>query len=383
MGANAERVTPKPGDFEPRFVRAASPRIKAAMNRIFSTNKFDNLRQVNVTRGINPAFVMAFGDDYYSEKNFSLGEICVLKLLKMIEDVPARSLILIDELEMALHPSAQVCLFLYLREVSKERNLTVLFSTHSVTLIKTADREEIIFLARENGVIRQVRRPYLSQVLGGLAHIEEKSADIVLYVEDEAGEACLRPLLDLVLAEKLRSNSAISPTWHIVPIGPFARVVDFLEQHKLLHRPNIASYAVLDRDVKDENVAQWEASKNYAKPAWLQQFPNELKYLPWTPEVGIVELCRRDETAFTEKMRRSLRGNTVQLSPIAWDDGLVGSDRRKAAKKWIDDQAKFLNDHFRVSEKDTLNAMGGILAADTFERNRAGIMQEFASIFST
>ena len=47
-------------------------------------------------------------------------------------------LLLIDELDAALHPSAQVKLFKYLYDISKKLSLQIVFTTHSITLLEHA-----------------------------------------------------------------------------------------------------------------------------------------------------------------------------------------------------------------------------------------------------
>lgn len=76
IGADPDRITPRPEDFETRLVRAANPQIVQAANDIFETTMFNNLRSVNLARGVgNDAFVLSIGGipaSYHSEKHFSL-----------------------------------------------------------------------------------------------------------------------------------------------------------------------------------------------------------------------------------------------------------------------------------------------------------------------
>lgn len=62
VGATADRITPRPEDFDTQNIRAANPAIIDAVNAIFETNKFTWLRTINLTRGAgNDAFVLALG----------------------------------------------------------------------------------------------------------------------------------------------------------------------------------------------------------------------------------------------------------------------------------------------------------------------------------
>ncbi|MGI3184338.1 AAA family ATPase [Nioella aestuarii] len=148
IGATADRITPKPEDFNPARSRSANQRIIDLANEVFNTNRFSNLRVVNVTRGVNEAFVIRKGHqspyDYFGEKLLSVGELCVLKLLKRVLALPSQSLILIDELEIALHPTAQARLFSIISRLTSEGNHTAIFSTHSATLLKLSKQNQIL-----------------------------------------------------------------------------------------------------------------------------------------------------------------------------------------------------------------------------------------------
>lgn len=62
-------------------------------------------------------------NNYYSEQNFSLGERLLLNSLDFIEKIKERSLLLIDEVELALHPIAQIKFYDYLTKIAKEKKI--------------------------------------------------------------------------------------------------------------------------------------------------------------------------------------------------------------------------------------------------------------------
>ena len=156
--ANAERIEPRPEDFKPKNVREAPKSLRDAAKRILSNEKSNDLKIVNGRIGVGvEAFLMLLGHTkpgklgkpiYYSEQNFSLGEICILKLLRQLETCPHTSLVLIDELELALHPKAQVELLRYLEAIAVDETLTVIFTTHSANLIKSADRDRFYIVVK-------------------------------------------------------------------------------------------------------------------------------------------------------------------------------------------------------------------------------------------
>lgn len=56
------------------------------------------------------------------------------------------AIILLDEAEIALHPRVQINLLKYLQSVSESKDLMVVISTHSPTMIKTVTPEQILLL---------------------------------------------------------------------------------------------------------------------------------------------------------------------------------------------------------------------------------------------
>jgi hypothetical protein len=381
LGANADRITPRPEDFAPRRVRTAPPTLVTAANRIFETEKFDELKVINLTSGAgNQAFLMKVSDNpakYHSEKNFSLGELCILKLIEGIMGCPNHSLILIDELEMALHPRAQVQLYRYLDEVAAQKRLTVIFSTHSVSLLKTVPRAKIIFLDKDDrGDVSVVRGCFPTYAIGNITLGEEKAPDTVLYVEDEVAKAIIEPLVKLALQNKFAENS-LFPDVRVVPIGGFDAVVQFLTQHGVLMPAGTRAFAMLDNDVKVETVAQWTTAGNHKRLAEFQTIGDNIDYLPWTPEVGML-LFLRDKRQQAERMVREELGRPtfcLNTQILESSNGLTGSDLRKAAKKII---AKIADDVSNLVGRDrdyAIRMLCQLFAKEQFQSNRADILR--------
>jgi len=341
IGATAERITPRPDDFVPKKVRAAPQTLITAANQIFETTKFDNLKVINLTTGVgNQAFLLKVQDGpakYHSEKNFSLGELCVLKLIEGLRETPDQSLILIDELEMALHPRAQIQLYRYLEAAARTKRLTIIFSTHSVSLLKTVPRSKVIYLDRdENGVVNAVRGCFPTYAIGNITLGEERAPDIVLYVEDEMARAIVEPLVKLVLQDNFASN-ILFPDVRVIPIGGFSSVVQFLSNHGMLMPEGTRCFALLDEDVRSDTVREWEASGNYQRLADFQRIGDRLGYLPWSPELGMMEFLR-DRRASAERMLRDEFGRTgltIEAADFRRAENKQGAELRKAAKQVI------------------------------------------------
>ena len=122
----------------------------SSLNTIFSTERFSQLKYIKVRdiRGRqrvlhrnNKLYILKDpSGKWYSELSFSLGERMVLNALDYISDIPSQSMLLIDEIELALHPIAQILFYNYLEEKAQEKDIVIIISTHSATLIKRAKK---------------------------------------------------------------------------------------------------------------------------------------------------------------------------------------------------------------------------------------------------
>lgn len=242
IAADANRVEPQQEEFLPRRIRLTEQSLRDAMNAIFSTTRFSELCYLNIHRGnASQAYLIRQPQPgkstlYYSERNFSLGELCVLKLLLALEDISDESLVLIDELELAIHPRAQMQLFHYLTKFSKQKKLTIIFSTHSVTLIKGTDRKQILFLQNSGGIVHCHKGCYPTFALGHITSGEEVAPDCVVYVEDDSGKKCVAAILEIYRHKMAAKKNIALPTTLSVPLGGFHRYWNsWIRPHRCCH----------------------------------------------------------------------------------------------------------------------------------------------------
>jgi ABC-type cobalamin/Fe3+-siderophores transport system ATPase subunit len=289
-------------------VRAASDEIRSAMSSILENPKFNTLLKLNLgeTRGRggkkrrkNTAFILPKGRErnrrgqrvqtYYSESSFSLGEIFTLNLLYQVNVISNNSLLVIDELEVALHPRVQINLLNYLKRKSDEKNLTVILSTHSSSLIKCASN--LIYLDRDNaGTVAVHYNCYPTLALQEVAVEEDIQPDYVFFVEDSAAESLLREMIKTYF--KL-SPEKQQPIWKILPIGGYPEVLRFTKKSNqyLFHR-KIGQYAFLDQDVfvTRNDLRQLGNTRTPSQNQLLDLFESQdrkVKFLEITPELGL------------------------------------------------------------------------------------------------
>lgn len=388
IGATADRITPRPEDFVPTRIRVPSQEIRDAANKIFSTSKFDTLRVINLKPGPgNQAYLLQATAPpkatYFSERNFSLGELCVLKLLRRLKECRKGAMVLIDELELALHPKAQIELLNYLKAFAPTKELTIIFSTHSVSLLKSVPRNCILFLDNSGAQTIAVEGCYPAYAIGNMAYGEERAPDAVLYVEDDAAVHATEALLQHFMNTKYGANPTMRPTVQVLPIGTFMSVVRHLAGSDSVLPATTRTAALLDDDVKTETVNAWTAAGNHALLAEFQANQNRIHYLPWTPEVGLVRYLQLPN-GVAEQAFRAHFGNhllTVSAADIGVIPAQAGGEQRKACKGAVSRVADRLRMNLpTLSTTEVRRRMFAVFCASHFAQNIQPTMALFGAM---
>lgn len=127
------------------------------LNYIYDSNKFDNLVEINI-KSENFYAIKLEGSLYIREDYLSSGEYFIVNIYKYIKE--GKKLIAIDEIDISLDSTAQVRFIKKLRELSKAYELKLLFSTHSLALIKTLDKDELFYMELNNGICTYEKKSY-------------------------------------------------------------------------------------------------------------------------------------------------------------------------------------------------------------------------------
>ncbi|RMD96146.1 MAG: ATP-binding cassette domain-containing protein [Bacteroidetes bacterium] len=359
LQANSERIEPFADEITHNRIRDASDDVKAFMVEVLDDNKWDNLKYINTRRGRgNEAFLIPYRPGrghaykYYSEKSFSLGELCILRLAKRISEIPINSLVLIDEIEMALHPQAQVRLLEKLRTVSQENNTTVIFSTHSASIVKSTRRRNLIHLVNTDGnTIEAIRNPYPAQILGEIAFDDELGADFVFFVEDKQAKLLLEQIIQEYLAIA-NPDIRYQPLYKIAPVGGFAQVLEFVNGSSHIFPSYVRRFAFLDEDVKSGALQAARQRNDIRLLDLFSRSEPRLKYLPCTPEVGLVDMIEGQH--MLDEIRNSFPGHAVNVNQFvrSADYRNLASQKnsRTLAKKKINHVVGRLNEITMIDE---------------------------------
>lgn len=130
----------------------------------------------------------------YAEPHMGAGEQKTIKLIQALEKAPPKSLILLEEPEITLHPDAQRGLAWYLMSLARRKGHQIVIATHSSELFETLPPEARLLLIRRAGGIEAIPRPPKLTIARELAGATRLNKDLIL-VEDIVGKAFLKEIL--------------------------------------------------------------------------------------------------------------------------------------------------------------------------------------------
>ncbi|HOY85069.1 MAG TPA: AAA family ATPase [Candidatus Syntrophosphaera sp.] len=178
-----------------------------------------------------------YGDIFYyeiqgkkvSQFHMSTGENLLISILNSLNrrnsdrktlDVPC--ILLLDEIELALHPSSLKRLINFLGIISNEYNYAIYFSTHSLELISAIKPDNIFYLDRHSDHTLELINPcypaYATRML-----YDHTGYDYVILVEDELAKEIIIKILKY---NKLWGSRLT----YVLPCGGYGNVIDLADE---------------------------------------------------------------------------------------------------------------------------------------------------------
>ncbi|CBJ34453.1 ATP-dependent nuclease [Ralstonia solanacearum] len=393
LKADSSRVEPTQNELRGVRKYPADQRLRDFMNNVFDTGRFNNIYQIRL-RGRNLVAHLidrsAPSDrkkTFYSEKTFSLGELCVMRLGLRLLSMKNGGLYIIDEFEMALHPAAQIRLFREIEKMAGESGSTILVSTHSSSLIKSVKRANIIYLENDAGSVTIHRNVYPTYALQHLALEEENAPDKLVFVEDVAAKQCI----DEMWLQYVRRRNAAGknlPTVQVAVIGGYKEVLRFLQRSQAFVPSLTKRMAALDADAEIDCMPPVPQPGTVAPQLTVaQQLYHEQKsqviFLPWTPEVGLCELLRSHLARHTQGIQRYTGVTNLQISQASVNAhvGKNGRAQRDECKRTVDIIASTIAQKKNWSDDRAREALFSYLVEETFDSNGELMQQLTGKIF--
>lgn len=218
------------------------------------------LKNMNVAREYNlenmPYFLRLDNGKYISKYKMSSGECMLISLLNFINSTALkperirhrhrvltnRLFVFIDEVELALHPSSIDRLIGYMQEMITQKDLTVLFSSHSSELIRKLSPNNIYYMKNDFGQSKIISPCYPQYAIRSL--YDHDGYDCTILVEDKVAEIIVRKLI----ADYRTKNNLLM---NVLPVGGWNNTLElqknFCEQN-ILGRDKF-TFSILDGDV--------------------------------------------------------------------------------------------------------------------------------------
>ena len=243
------------------YLRPASEFIRENLGLILHNNKAFYEKLYSVNPGSIRHIGNFYADIFYyeikgklvSQFHMSTGENLLISILNSLNirnsdrttlDIPC--ILLLDDIELALHPSSLKRLVAFLKEISNRFNYAVYFSTHSLELISSIKPENIYFLDRHSDHSLELINPcypaYATRML-----YDHTGYDYIILVEDDLAREIIRRLLK---QNSLWGNKLI----YILPCGGYTNVIDLGQEvvsSNLVGKTSNISI-ILDADVKTQ-----------------------------------------------------------------------------------------------------------------------------------
>ncbi|MGD8121796.1 AAA family ATPase [Vibrio sp. TRT 2004] len=214
------------------------------LNNVYSDERFKNLKEVAIGKHKYYFILRDSKDRFYIREDYlSSGEYFVINLYRHIKS--GKKIIYIDEIDISLDSTAQVNLLKVLREICENDGLNIVFTTHSLALMKTVEPDELYYIERDDDSrkisIENRSYNFIKSVLYRFT-----GYDRYLLTEDKQLEKYLNYILD--------KSEGTFFNYQIIYIGGGSQVVDLLVRNSKSHflAPNSDVLAVLDGDQKEE-----------------------------------------------------------------------------------------------------------------------------------
>lgn len=188
-------------------------------------------------------------DGQYSDFACGAGEISIIRMLDLIYNAPPNTLIIIDEPEVAIHPSVQYKLLKIFMELALSKDMQFIFTTHSYFILKYLNPDSILLLKNNNDnkiISQNVNSSVAFQNIS-----EQNIYKLEAFVEDSIAADILNTIFknDVSIRDQIKITKAISDGW-----------VSFIQKEmplrfynwKLYEQKDLRPVLVLDGDVRDK-----------------------------------------------------------------------------------------------------------------------------------
>ena len=274
---------------------------------------------------------------FYSSFNMGAGEDALIDLLYFLQESPKGALVVVEEVELGLHPEALIRLAKHLQEIMLEKKLQVIVSTHSQHFIDSVPRQARLLLQRAHDNHLVTYEPTTRFAIGDLSG--RSNPELHAYCEDNFASI----LVGRALTGGLRQRVRVLPTGksesQLAAQGSF-HLKSGIGQHMIL---------IWDGDVTLTQAEAHLKRHDLTKEALNQQF----KRVNWTRLPGDVS-----PEEWVIKQLDSEEGCTLLAAELGQDSAST-RDLVEQARAFSDphDVGPLIAERCNVEKDDALNAL--------------------------
>lgn len=197
----------------------------------------------------------------------SSGEMLLIELLRFINDRRQfnkrnnhndLTFILVDEIDLALHPSAQDRLMTFLTELAGSENLCIYFATHSLQIINRIEPSNIYHIVRTSKDKLEVVNPCYPAYATRSLYTND-GFDFLILVEDVLAKYVVESVIR-------RENLYQSKLIKVLPCGGWEQTLDMhyeLKQSAMAGK-NCKIFSVLDGDIEEEYKQKYGTDSKFS-----------------------------------------------------------------------------------------------------------------------
>ncbi len=226
-------------------------------------------RRITQSLGLkNAPYFNEVSGNLISQYRMSSGECLLISLLHFVYNSIVRKslskdnkiLVLIDEIELALHPIAVSRLLDLLKELTKEHdNLVVILTTHSPEVIRNLKPSNLLKISNDAGEVSLESNCYPSYLIRDV--YSHDGFDFLLLTEDVLAKAIVEKI---ILQEKLKDSKLV----HIVPAGGWENVLTLQKELLMWNVLGLSKQivSILDGDIQDDVNEEYKDIKKLFLP---------------------------------------------------------------------------------------------------------------------
>lgn len=220
------------------------------LKNIYSTDKFDKLKVTTIHKH-KFYFILQDNDYYIREDHLSSGEFFLIQLFRLISS--KASLVLVDEVDVALDASAQVKLFPAIKHLLSKHNTRVVLISHSLAFMSTVEAGGLYYLENSSDSISIENRSYgyIKSDLYGF-----RGKDRYILTEDEALSGFIKYLIKNYIQSFYE--------YDIIEIGGKPQISSIIAKNDAdqIFGSQEHVIVIVDGDIYDEMSAKWSSNSS-------------------------------------------------------------------------------------------------------------------------